>query len=75
MYSLTTGERRLKMQVSKNGSWYKKAENLLMMQLKTINDASNEEMSDRYQKHCEIVNELEKLERWYKMCSTSSHHS
>lgn len=60
------------MGVSNNNSWYGKARSHLLEQKKIIYDASNKEMPDRYQRHCEIVNELEKLERWRESCSISS---
>ena len=63
------------MEVSSNGHWYKLAKALLEVQLKTIYDASDKEMPDRYHRYCEMITELDKLKTWKKMCSTSSSRS
>ena len=60
------------MEVSDNGSWYKKARNSLLVQLKVVYNASDKEIPDRYHRYCELVTDLEKLKRWYGLCSTSS---
>ena len=57
---------------SSNGNWYKKAKQGLLSQKKAIYDASDREMPNRYRRYCEVLTEIEKLERWHKFCLISS---
>ena len=57
----------MRMEVSDNYDWYQKAKNQLLAQKKLLYDDMN--VPNRYWKYCEIVNEIEKLNRWHRACS------
>jgi len=56
-------------EASDNLVWYRKIKWELLSQKEAICNASNEEMPDRDQRYREVIDELEKLERWKRACS------
>lgn len=66
------GGRQLEVEVSSAVDWYERARAVLLSKKKEINDASDRYMPDRYRRWCEVDEELERLKRWRRTCSTSS---